>query len=349
MQIEKNVFGQAKDGSTVYTFTLQNKNGMKVNVLNYGGIIQSVYLPDREGNLTDVVLGYEDMKGYMNNTTYFGAIIGRNANRVKNACFTIDGTTYQLEKNEGDNNLHSNVAFGYHNRIWHAKANEEKNAVELTLNSPDGDCGFPGNAVVTVTYILTEDNALELHYHAVSDKKTVFNMTNHSYFNLAGHNAGSILDHKVWIKSNSFTPVEEGGVPTGEILPVKGTPMDFTTERKVGDDIDADYEQLRLAGGYDHNWMIEKESDGVELIATVKEPESKRTMEVYTDAVGVQFYAGNFIVIDQDGKEHTRYEKRTGLCLETQFVPNSMNEPNFKSPVFDSGVAYETTTIYKFI
>lgn len=342
------IFGKNGEGKEITRITLENKKGMKAGVINYGAILVSLVVPDKNGKTEDVVLGYDTMEGYLTNSSFFGATVGRNANRIAGAKFEIDGVTYQLDANENGNNLHSSFTEGYHAKVWDFACNEEKNEVTFSYVSPDLEQGFPGTLHISVTYRLTEENELQIIYHGKSDKKTVVNLTNHSYFNLAGHASGNILKHKLWLNASHFTPVVPGAIPTGEILTVEGTPMDFRTFKEVGKEIEEPFEQLTLTGGYDHNWALDTEVGKVEKIAEVKEETSGRVMEVYTDLPGVQFYAGNFIA-DCIGKNKVAYTKRSGLCLETQYFPNAVNEPAFLSPVIEAGEEYKTTTIYKFI
>jgi aldose 1-epimerase len=290
------------------------------------------------------------MEGYIKNPGYLGAAIGRNGNRIAGAEITINGVTYQLDKNEGENNLHAGFN-GFDKRVWDAKVDEVNNAVEFSLLSPAGDQGFPGNFNVTVTYTVTDDNEVKLNYKGTTDADTIANMTNHSYFNLAGHTSGTILDHVMWIKASKFVPVvDSSAIPTGEVATVTGTPMDFTSPKAIGKELESDFDQLKFTGGYDHNYAIDKETKGIEKIAVVEDPKSGRKMEVYTDLPGVQLYVGNFIDTNGvKGKEGMLYQKRGGLCLETQYFPDAIHQPNFESPVLKAGEEYNTTTIYKFV
>ena len=295
----------------------------------------------------DVLLGYDDVQDYEQGTCYFGAIIGRNGNRTKDAQVVIDGHVYQMEKNEGENNLHSGSE-GYSNIIWDASVDEDGNSVSFHHVGADGEQGLPGTFDITVTYTLTMENEVKIHYEGTSDKDTIANMTNHGYYNLAGHAAGKIEDHILWLDADAFTPVGQGMIPTGEILPVEGTPMDFRAAKSIGADIEADYEQLKIAGGYDHNYVLNNSNGTLRKIAEVSEPESGRRMEVFSDAVGVQFYAGNFVESIPKGKEGVVYQKRSGLCLETQGFPDATHHETFPSTVLRAGAKYETTTIYYF-
>ncbi len=344
--MQKESFGKTKEGQEVFLYTLENSKGMKAAVTNYGANLVRLLVPDKNGEVKDVVLGFDSVAGYESNPSFFGALIGPNANRIGGAAFTLNQKTYTLKKNNGENNLHSDEEKASHKRIWEAKAEGE--SLCLTLSIPDGDMGFPGNKDFKVTYALTEDNELKIHYEITSDQDTVINPTNHSYFNLKGHNQGDIMNHKITLLASNYTPADKTSIPTGEIVSVTGTPMDLRQETRVGEKIDSDFEQLRFAGGYDHNWATDDWDGQVRLIAVVKSPEDLRTMEVYTDLPGVQFYAGNFID-DQTGKEGAAYGKRSGLCLETQFYPDSINKPGFPSAVFGPERKYESTTVYKFL
>ncbi len=345
MGIRKTLFDTMKDGTQIYQYSIENGRGMKAEVINYGAVLVRLYVPDKNGQPEDVVLGYDNLDGYYVNKANYGATIGPNANRVGNAAFSLDGVTYRLDVNDGKNNLHSHADLGYHKRVWDAV--EGTDSVTFRLEDMDGTMGFPGKKKVQVTYALTENNELRIHYHATSDKRTIINMTNHTYFNLAGHGAGGIEDHIMTINAAEYTPVAEGAIPTGEIAPVEGTPMDFTVPRRIGDRIDTDFRQLTLNGGYDHNWVLDGEAGTLRHIATVEEPVSGRVMKVYTDLPGVQFYAGNFQT-EEKGKGGAVYKKRTGLCLETQYYPDTPNKPEFPSAVFGPERDYDTVTVYQF-
>lgn len=346
MGISKRTFGVTKGGKETFLYTITNKNGMKAAVTNFGAILTQLIVPDAKGGSRDVVLGFDSVTGYEGNDCFFGSTIGRNANRIGGASFEIDGVKYELAANENGNNLHTDKEHGFHKAIWNAEVLEAENAVKFTYRSPDGENGFPGNLDMSVTYTLQEDNAIRIDYDGVSDKKTVINVTNHSYFNLAGHDSGSIHDERVMIKADGFTEILPGAIPTGRTLPVEGTPMDLRLLKRVGDEIDADFEQLTLVGGYDHNWVLDNHGD-LEQIAQVEDDRSGITMEVYTDLPGVQFYAGNFIT-PQTGKGGVAYDKRHALCLETQYFPDAVHHPEFPQPVFDAGQHYHASAIYKF-
>lgn len=349
-KITKKSFGTTKKGDKATLYVLENSNGMKVTITDYGASIVNIFVPDKSGKTADVVLGYDDVKGYDENGTYYGAFIGRNGNRIANASFSINGTKYELDKNDGNNNLHGGF-IGYNNMMYETECfdEEDMSSVEMSRLSPDMEQGFPGNLDITVTYTLTEDNELAIEYLAVSDKDTVINLTNHSFFNLAGHNAGTILDHEVWIDADYFTPTDDSLIPTGELRKVEGTPMDFRKSTRVGERIDADYEPLRQAGGYDHNYVLNNSGEDVELVAQLLDPTSGRRMEVFTDLPGMQLYAGNFIDGKATGKGGTVYKKREGICFETQMFPDACNEKEgFKTSVVKAYDEYETVTIYKF-
>ena len=345
MAVEKKVFGKSADGKEVLIYTLKNSKGMEVELTNLGAIIVKLMVPDKQGRVSDMVLGFDTVAEYGVNPSFFGAVIGPNANRIADASFEIDGVNYQLDVNDGKNNLHSHIDKGYHKRVWDAQ--ECDNGVTFVLEDIDGNMGFPGNKKVSVSYTLDENNALTLHYHGSSDQKTVLNLTNHTYFNLDGHDSGSIEEHELWLGCSCYTPVVAGAIPTGEISSVKGTPMDFTVAKKVGRDINADFEQLALGGGYDHNWVIDGANGELVHFATVKGSKSGRVMKAYTNLPGVQFYAGNFIAT-QKGKGGVTYTKRNGLCLETQYYPDTVHRDSFPSCIFGAGSDYDSITVYQF-
>lgn len=347
MGITKEFFGTSKDGKEVFVFTLENTNGMKANVLNFGAILKNLYVPDDKGNVADVVLGFDDLEGYYKNYSFFGTTIGPSANRTGNAKFQINGKTYQIDVNDGPNNLHSHLELGYHKRVWDVVEIHD-NGVTFSLEAPDGDMGFPGNKKIFVSYELSDDNALKLTYHATSDVDTLINMTNHTYFNLSGHQAGKTEDHIVTIHASNYTPVVAGAITTGEIVPVEGTPMDFRNPKPIGQDIRADYEQLKLSSGYDHNYVIDGADGTLREIAEVEDPKSGRKMKTFSTLPGVQFYAGNCIG-EEIGKEGVPYGPRVGMCLETQYFPDSINKPQFPSVVFGPGRDYHAITVYQFV
>lgn len=348
MKIKKRPFGMV-DGKPVDLFVLENSNHLEMKVTNYGGIVVSLVVPDRDGNMDDIVLGYNQLEAYVKHNPYFGAIIGRYGNRIGNAQFTLEGQKYTLAKNEGENNLHGGIK-GFDKVVWDAKPVMDDDYVGLILKylSKDGEEGFPGNLDVTVRYILNNDNEFRIDYRATTDKTTIVNLTNHSYFNLAGEGSGDILGHEVVINADRFTPVDETLIPTGELAPVEGTPMDFRIPAAIGARIDADYEQLKIGKGYDHNFVLNKDQEGaMTLAATAYEPASGRFMEVFTTEPGMQFYTGNFLngMIGKSGKP---YNFRNAFCFETQHFPDSPNKPEFPSVVLRPGEEYKTTTIYKF-
>lgn len=344
--MQKRSFGITKDGKEVFLFSLENKNGVKVEVTNFGANLVNVFVPGKDGKVEDVVLGFDDVAGYEVNPSFFGAVIAPSANRIGGASFELNGETYPLKKNNGENNLHSDEELGAHKRVWDITENED--SVTFTLKNADGELGFPGNKEFKVTYSLNDENGLKIAYEATSDKDTIINPTNHSYFNLKGHKEGTIEDHKITLLASNYTPADEASIPYGDIVSVEGTPMDLREELVIGEKIDSDFDQLNFAVGYDHNWVTDNCNGEVRKIATVKAPGDVRVMEVYTDLPGVQFYAGNFID-PQTGKDGASYAKRSGLCLETQCYPDSIHKPNFPSVVYGPTKAYKSTTIYKFV
>lgn len=339
------------ENNTVKMFTITNSNGLIAKLTNYGAILVSLFVPDKNKKLDDVVLGFDTLEKYFtNDICYFGSTIGRNSNRVKKSSFTLNEITYALDKNERDkNNLHSGFN-PYNKRLWNYSVNENTNSVSFNLISPDGDQGFPGNFNITVTYTLTDNNELKINYNGKSDKDTIANMTNHSYFNLSGNTSDTAMNQKLWINADKFVEVDDELIPTGNLVNVKNTPMDFTNAKIIGNEIDANFEQLHFTGGYDHAYVINKSQAGIEKIAILSDEKSGRTMEVYSDSVGVQFYAGNFIENNKViGKNNILYKNRSGICLETGFLPDSMNRPEFPSPILKANTIYNTTTIYKFV
>ena len=349
MAIDKEIFGQTKDGRNAFVYTITNDNGMLAKFTDYGAILVSLYVPDRDGNVEDVVLGFDNLEDYFVNGPNFGATIGRHANRIGGAKFTLNGVTYELDKNDGNNNLHGGFD-GYHKRLWDTETfeNEEGQHIKFSYESADMDQGFPGNLKVSVTYTVTEANEIKITYDAVSDKDTVINLTNHSYFNLAGQASGTILDQIAWMDADEMTFADEEAIPNGEIRKVAGTPMDFTTPKKVGADISADYDQLIWGKGFDHNWVLKTKRGEQSLVASLYDEKTGRYMEVFTDLPGIQFYTGNFLDGSLIGKEGAKYIQRSGLCFETQYFPNGINVPTFEQPVTKAGETYHTVTTYKF-
>ena len=350
-------FGTTADGTPVDLYTLTNANGMELRVTNYGGIITTLRVPDRDGNLEDVTLGYDALDGYLEATPYFGAIIGRYGNRIAKGAFTLDGETYQLATNDGQNHLHGGVT-GFDKVVWNAEPFEDtgRRGIVFTYTSPDGEEGYPGTLQARVTYALTDDNTLVFDYEATTDEATPVNLTQHAYFNLAGvedsgQSAPDVLTHELMIDADAFTPVDATLIPTGELRPVAGTPFDFTEPTPIGARIDADDEQIRFGPGYDHNFVLNRGTDGagaLALAATVYEPTSGRMMEVYTTEPGIQFYSGNFLDGSITGKHGVVYQRRTGFCLETQHFPDSPNQPDFPSTILRPGETYRSQTEYRF-
>ena len=343
MNITNSQFGLMPDGKRIDIFTLKNDRGMEVCVINYGGIITSIKVPDRNGNLEDVVLGHDSLDGYLNRTRYFGALIGRFANRIARGRFSLDGSEYQLAINNGQNHLHGGVR-GFDKVVWAAQRIES--GVRLSYFSQDGEENYPGNLSIAVTYSLNEANELRTDYYGTTDRDTIINLTNHSYFNLAG--SGTILDHELQIQADAFTPVDETLIPTGEIRSVKGTVMDFTTPTAIGALIDSDDDQLRMARGYDHNFVLRGESGTLRTAARLHEPQSGRVMEVITTQPGLQFYSGNYLDGTLVGRSGRAYLKNSGCCLEAQHFPDSPNQPHFPSTILRPGEKYHHTTIYRF-
>ena len=350
MAIEKNSFGKMPDGTEVYKYTLTNKNGVSASFITLGGVWVSMVVPDKDGSMADVVLGYDDLDSYRRNPAHFGAPIGRNANRIGGAVITIDGKDYKLEANNGPNNLHSGPDL-YHDRVWDCAASETEagSRLDFYLESPDGDQGYPGNARITVSYTLTDEDSLVLDYHMVCDKDTVANFTNHSYFNLAGHDSGDVMKQEVWLNASRYTPADEVSIPTGEIAPVAGTPMDFTEMKAIGRDIGADFEALVFGKGYDHNLVLDKEEGELALAAKAMDPASGRVLECYTDLPGIQFYTANFLQDEMPGKGNARYDYRHAFCFETQYFPDAVHKPQFPSPLLKAGDEYRTRTVYQFL
>ncbi|MBK8500738.1 MAG: galactose mutarotase [Saprospiraceae bacterium] len=348
--LSKKSYGTTPDGpADLYTF--KNKNGMIVEITNYGGIIKSIIVPDREGNLADVNLGFDSLAEYLSGNPFFGALVGRYGNRIGGAKFTIDGKAYPVLANNGVNHLHGGKR-GFDKYLWDANIVERNGSPALLLHriSADMEEGYPGNLDVSVAYSLNNDNQLSIDYTATSDKKTLCNLTNHAYFNLGGHDHGTILDHEVRFNAEFYTPVDDGLIPTGEIASVEGTPFDFRTPTKIGARIDSDHPQMQIGKGYDHNLVLKHEAGGgaIQLAAVVYEPSSGRVMETYTSEPGVQFYTGNFMSGKVTGKGAVTYPRRGAFCLETQHFPDSPNKPAFPSTLLEPGQTYHTTTAYKF-
>lgn len=349
MSVSEKRFGVLKSGEEVKIFHLENQSGAYAEVIDFGAILVKVCVPDKDGKLTDVVLGYDDVASYEVNGCFFGATIGRSGNRISGAKFKIHGTEVTLTQNENDNNLHSGPN-GFEKKLWEAsEVSQEKNSVAFHRISPDGENGYPGEFDIYVTYEFTEENELKIHYHGISDAPTVANMTNHSYFNLSGEGSGTAMDQYLTIHATYYTPVADShSIPTGEYAEVAGTPMDFTKEKTIGERIDAEFDQLQFTGGYDHNYVTDDYEKGmVRLIASAYSEQTKIAMDVKSDCPCVQFYAGNFIE-DERGKNGHVYTKRDGFCLETQVEPNAVNEEKFHSPILEKGESYDSVTAYRF-
>lgn len=346
-KVKQEKFGEMPAGRPVNLYTLENSTGMIAKITDLGGSVTTLYVPDAEGHLADVVLGFNSVEDYY--TSNMGAIVGRYANRIGGARFTLDGTEYTLARNNGENSIHGGNK-GFDDVLWDATPVESEDgpSLQLTYLSKDGEEGYPGNLSVKVVYTLTQDNTLRIEYTATTDKPTVLNLTNHSYFNLSGQGKGSILDQEIMMNANQFLAVRQDLIPTGQILDVKGTPMDFTTLRPIGADIDAPYQQLQYGEGYDHCWVLNKSVGEMGLAAKVVDPKSGRVMEVYTTEPGVQFYTGNHLDGSLVGKSGAAYVKRSGFCLEVEHYPDSPNHSNFPSTVLRPGDEYTQTTLYKF-
>lgn len=342
MSIEKESFGKTSDGKEVFLYTLTNANGLKATITTYGGIMTSLHVPDSSGKSGDILLGYNDLEGNVNDSSYLGALIGRYGNRIAKGKFTLDGTEYTLATNNGPNHLHGGVK-GFNKVVWDGQAIEQDGGpgLKLTYTSPDGEEGYPGNLTCTVIYTLTNDNELKISYEAQTDKPTVVNLTQHNYYNLAGYDSGDILDHVLTINADGYTVPDETLIPTGEIRPVEGTPFDFTELAAIGKRIE------QVEGGYDHNYVINRSDDSLTFAARVHEPNTGRVMEVYTTEPGIQFYSGNFLDGTAKGKGAT-FNKHNAFCLESQHYPDSPNRPEFPSTVLRPGEKYTSLTVYKF-
>jgi aldose 1-epimerase len=342
-------YGKTSDGAQVTIYTLTNAKGVEARIMNYGAIIVSLKVPDRQGHLDDVVLGFDAIDGYLGEHPHFGAVVGRYGNRIAKGHFTLDGHEYTLAINNGANSLHGGNK-GFDKQVWTAKTMESKEGPSLALTyvSKDGEEGYPGTLTSTVTYTLTNTNELRLHYQATTDKATVLNLTNHSYFNLAGAGNGDILGHLLTLHADKFTPVDSGLIPTGELRTVDGTPFDFRKPTAIGARINQAEEQVKLGGGYDHNFVVNGAAGTLRPAARVSDPQSGRVLEVLTTEPGVQFYTGNFLDGTIKGKGGKVYNKRFAFCLETQHFPDSPNRPAFPSTVLKPGAKYDTTTVFRF-
>ncbi len=345
--VKREPFGKMPDGAEVELFTLRNAAGMEIRAISYGGIITSLRVPDRNGRFDDVVLGFDRLEDYLEDHPFFGAIIGRYGNRIARGQFTLNGTTYKLATNNGPNHLHGGNK-GFDKVLWKAAPVDGKNAVTFTRTSPDGEEGYPGNLQVQVTYTLTDENELIVDYRATTDKPTVVNLTQHSYFNLAGQASGDILGHQLRLNADRYTPVDETLIPTGELAPVEGTPFDFRKPTAIGSRINGPHPQVKNGQGYDHNWVLNRSGSGLQLAARVVEPKTGRTLEIRTTEPGIQFYSGNFLDGKLTGKQGARYNHRTGFCLETQHFPDSPNQPKFPSTTLRPGTEYSSRTVFTF-
>lgn len=349
MAVSSKPFGRSFFGEPVELYTIDNSCGLRVEIMSYGGIIRTLQVPDRLGRLADIVLGMDSAIEYTDKIPYFGCIAGRFANRIRHGLFSIDGEQFKLAVNNGPNALHGGIR-GFDKVIWTGKPDPAGNSIQLNYLSPAGEEGYPGTLQASVLYELTDENELRITYGAVTDQPTPCNVTNHSYFNLAGHQAGSIESHILMLKASTFLPVDSTSIPLGQPAPVKGTPLDFSTPVKIGERIDYDYQQLRFAGGYDHNFCIDGyDGDQLLLAARVEEPSSGRIMEVLTTEPGVQFYTGNFLDGSIRGKDGAVYQKRSGFCLETQHYPDSPNQAGFPDTILRPGRKFKSATVYRFL
>ena len=348
-QIKSEAFHRIIDGSQVDLYTLKNSNGLEAAITNYGGIVVSLTVPDKNGKLGDVVLGYDTLNDYIGSTPYFGALIGRYGNRIAKGRFTIDGVQYQLAQNNDSNALHGGRK-GFDKVVWQAEKTDssEGPVLKLTYTSKDGEEDYPGTLHCTVIYTLTNKNELKIEYSAETDKPTFVNLTHHSYFNLKDGGVSNILGHELMIKASKFTPIDKGLIPTGELRPVAGTPFDFNKPTAIGARISNDDEQLKFGNGYDHNFVLDRQGKELELVASVFESASGRFMEVLSTEPGLQFYAGNFLDGTNKGKGGVVYQFRTGFCLETQHFPDSPNHPEFPTTELKPGEKYTHTTVYRF-
>ena len=349
VRVEKQDFGTLDDGKKVELYTLRNKSGASTQIMSLGATIVSINVPDRNEEIDDIALGFDDSQKYMDYSSYFGAIVGRFGNRIRNGKFSLDGKRYQLAINNAPNSLHGGEV-GFDKRIWKAqsKVDGDVGTVVFSLVSDDGEEGFPGKMDVIVSYSFDDDNRLTVEYTATTSEPTVLNLTQHSYFNLDGHAAGSIESHHLQIFADTYTPVDSTLIPTGEIESVVGTPMDFLIEKPIGRDISADFEQIEFGMGYDHNWVLGNSNNELQLAATAYSPGTGRELRVYTDQPGVQFYSGNFLDGSTIGKGGVKYIQRSGFCLETQHFPDSPNQPDFPSTVLRPGETFHSTTVFDF-
>jgi len=343
-------FGILDDGRNVQLFTLKNAQGTSVDIMDLGGVIVSLRTADATGNITDITTGFDHPQQYLSGSGYMGAIVGRYANRIANGRFSLDGKQYSLAKNNGDNAIHGGL-IGFDKKFWHTDTESENSeaSLSLTLESKDGEEGYPGNLTAKVTYTLNDRDQLIIDYSATTDNVTVINLTQHAYFNLNGHGAGSVLDQEIMINADQYTPIDNESIPTGELASVEGTPLDFRTPKPIGVNINSSHEQIRFGSGFDHNFIISHPVEGeLTLAASVLSPSTGRTLNVYTDQPGIQFYTGNFLNGTLIGKEGAVYARRNAFCLETQHYPDSPNKPNFPSTILRPGEQYVTRTVFEF-
>jgi aldose 1-epimerase len=348
-KLTQTLFDRLPDGTRVDVITLRNDAGVEVRIMTYGATVLSIRTPDRTGAIDDIVLGFDKVEPYTGRSPYMGAIVGRYGNRIAKGLFSLDGATYTLAKNNGPNHLHGGVV-GFDKRLWTSEpfSNAETVGTKLSYTSPDGEEGYPGTLRADVTYTLTDKSELIVDYHATTDKPTVVNLTHHSYFNLGGAKTSDILGTELTINADRYTPVDAGLIPTGVLAPVEGTPFDFRTPTAIGARIDQNDPQLKMGNGYDHNWVLNRQGDGLALAARATDPVTGRTLDVETTEPGLQFYTGNFLDGTLTGKAGRVYARRSGFCLETQHYPDSPNHPSFPSTVLRPGQEYRSQTVFKF-
>ena len=344
--MEKIFWDKAKSGEDIFLYTIRNQNGMRVEISNFGATILGLYVPDKNGKIENVVMGYDKLSDYYKNWHGIGCTVGPNANRIAHARFSIDGKEYCLEEGPDGHNLHSHFTLGYQKRIWTVDKYEE-NEITFSFECSDGEMGFPGNKVNHITFTVTEDNELKIHYHVETDKKTIINLTNHSYFNLSGDLTSSIKNHILWLDCPHYTPIDDKAIPTGEIRSVKDTVMDFTTPKKIGVGLKSGDAELKKTNGYDHNFCVREWDKSLKLIGRLQDEKSGRCMEVFTDLPGIQIYTGNYLGVCF-GRDKKIYKTHGAICMETQYFPNHINEENFVTAIFDENNSYDSTTIYKF-